>query len=200
MANTLFTVQELPGKGRGLVASRDLPANTVVLTEKPWLVGGTPWELTLGFALQAQCAKPHMPETMLLKRYARSGAGLTQWNAEDEKSMAVVREQGALSDIQSVYDVMCTNNIFCGNGQKGLFCFAAMFNHSCFPTCAPTLLDTSTGQTEYRTLRDVKAGEELTILYAAFDVDGGTPEEKKAVMDVEMKKEYGFVCDCNPYK
>lgn len=204
MASTQFVVKKVPGKGRGLVAHRDLPKGTVVLTEAPWLVGETPWVLTLQAAQQAQMPEPHMSEAMLLQRYARSGAGLAQWDANDDECMRVVCEstQNVLSDVRAVYDVMCTNNISCGGGRKGLFCFAALFNHSCFPTCAPILLNESTGQTKYRTVRDVKAGEELTILYAAVtfhDDDGRTSKDKKAAFDAEMMKEYGFVCDCDPY-
>ena len=70
--------------------------------------------------------------------------------------------------------------------MSGIFCNCSRLNHACHPysTCTYTW-DVEQGHLRVSTLRDVAAGEELTISYMGYSVD------RKL-----LKENYGFECDC----
>jgi hypothetical protein len=72
------------------------------------------------------------------------------------------------------------------SSMSGIFLTCSRFNHACHPhtTCTYTW-DEQQKKLIVSTLRDIDAGEELTISYMGWSVDRGI-----------LKHNYGFDCDC----
>jgi SET and MYND domain-containing protein len=73
-----------------------------------------------------------------------------------------------------------------------LECSVSMLNHSCEPNCAITL-SSQRGCMEVRTVRRVKAGEELTISYIDMLDPANVETEARRLAIMER---YRFMCDC----
>lgn len=206
----------IPGKGNGLVAACFLPSNTEVFREMPIVTGSQEgamtWDITarllLSFSDPVKLSDgTHLTEDVLFDRFTGNGAYRQSWNEHDQASLEAVQQLGPF-DVKRIYDIVCTNNINCGEigkegptGLKGFFEHASMFNHSCFPTCVPVVLNPSTGFTAFYTLQDVAEGEELTFCYSKEEIVGAvSAAEKKKIFDEHMQETFGFTCECDPYE
>lgn len=69
---------------------------------------------------------------------------------------------------------------------EGLSFFASMINHSCVPN---VIIHLDGDHVCVRTLKSVKAGEELTVAYVA---SGVSPEACRSI----LKKDHAFQCEC----
>jgi hypothetical protein len=90
---------------------------------------------------------------------------------------------------QEVAHMVCyIGAIFSANGfGNSVYEIASRFNDSCTPNCNQSPSDL-TNKMAIHTVRDIKAGEELTGYY----VDPEQPQEaRQQVLD-----DYGFTCDC----
>ena len=213
----MYKIAPVPGKGNGIVATRNIPANTEVFREMPLFTGvmgeeNPIWELTaravLSFSdpIRLSDGTP-LTEDVLFTRFFGSGSYRNLWNEFDDSSLEEVKKLGGNHDIKHIYDIMATNNLNCGQlkkdghtGMKGFFERSSMLNHSCFPNCKPVILNMETGLLALHTLRDVAAGEELTFSYSRMEIQGGSAADKKAIFDEYMQATFGFTCDCNPYE
>ncbi|GAA6037178.1 hypothetical protein JCM8097_008773 [Rhodosporidiobolus ruineniae] len=133
-----YRVAPVPGKGDGLLATRDIAPGEVVLLEQPLFTVG---------ALRSE------------ESIARLVQNLSDQDREAFFSLT------SRPDIDGQHLAIFENNVIDhGNGEGGLFLLASKINHSCRPNLirfwAPEL-----GAVRLVASQPVRAGEELTIYY-----------------------------------
>lgn len=88
--------------------------------------------------------------------------------------------------------IVRTNALPCGPGAEtgGVYPEICLINHSCRPNCHNSWDETTdTGRETIHAIRDILAGEELTISY-----DKGGPSE---IRQAALKAAFGFDCTCD---
>jgi hypothetical protein len=164
----LFTIEAIPSKGKGLVASKAIPAGTLLISEPPLF----------------------------------TTASLTNAETIEKDLQAIVR--ALPKEGQKAFLFLHNNfpgqpnpfsNIIRSNGYPlgpnsdvgGIFPLIARMNHSCRPNAQHRWNPARGEQTVYA-VRDVAAGEELTLSYH----NGGPSAERKAA----LQQFFGFACAC----
>ncbi len=186
----------LPGKGRGWVATQDMPKGTLLLTEKAAVLA-FPTLVVSKRKSPGDLAVAQMQELMKTSRKFRSqifdlqlgpGAGemLTQGEESYEREPVLY-----LKHVLSSNGFGWSDSTKCNLSQRqqdhgyGLWMQAAMFNHSCVPNATYGFLG---DMLIVRLARDVVTGDEITISYvSAHD----SIEERDAKL---MRR--GFRCEC----
>jgi hypothetical protein len=180
----IFEIRKTPGKGFGAFARKDIPRGTRLISEKPLLEVVTDddnnfkpeptfelWK-KLPKSKQVEYASLHpserMRQTILSKLIPRGKEGMPFVVAN------VIANLGA---------------IYAANGfGPAVYKSASRFNHSCTPNCNQSPSDV-TGEMGIHTVRDIKAGEELTVYY----VDPEQPQEARQ----RRLDDYEFLCKCS---
>lgn len=167
MSYSLYDVQTIPGKGRGLVARSDIPEGTRILSEKPLLM---------------------IPNNM-------SNEQLEARLAQDLKALDKNQQRQYFS-LHNSYNgkhvfggIFKTNSMACGSDLSAVAIFPTIsfINHSCLPNSYYNWNDSMGMQTIHVT-RDLSAAEEISICYT----DSGSTSIRQAY----LKKHFGFDCSC----
>ncbi|EMR71853.1 putative set domain-containing protein [Eutypa lata UCREL1] len=160
-----YQIVTIEGKGRGIIASRDIAAGEVVLRETPVLVAPIDSSNFLLFLLLPQKAIEAVP---LLH------------NAHPQERPFSLRQDIPLHRLLDIFSgIMSTNSfgVTATNCQIGILLLTgSLFNHSDTPNVARTW-DAEKEQEIFVSLRDIKKGEELVHDYVP-GVQGRTRREK----------------------
>lgn len=163
----LFEVNDIPGKGKGLVARFNISKGTRILCEKPLLT-----------------VRPMPPEelerTVAAKLKALSKAEQRQFLSLHNNSPGKYPFGG----------IVRTNALPCGAGSSvgGVYPTACLINHSCLPNSHNSWNSVAGHETIYA-IRPIKSGEEITIAY-----DHGGPSTDRQAF---LTKSFGFHCNCS---
>lgn len=173
---SVYTIENVPGKGRGLVATHHIQRGELVLVESPL------------FMEKPGCST----ETII--------ATLSQLPRDDQR--AYFSLFNAFPDSKSPLGIWMTNAKPCwGSGSEdavdtgeglivaGLFLTASLFNHSCEPNVFQ-YWNHEVRRMEFRAMREIIPGEELTI--ACTDLFAPRDERR-----AEIKATQNFECVCN---
>jgi len=163
----LFTIQTVPGKGKGLIARINIAQGTRILSEKPLfttpnLAPITLMESTIATKLKS-LPKPQQRQLLSLHNNfpgKHPFSGITKTNA---------LPCGPTSNIGAIYPTIC------------------LLNHSCFPNAHNSWNSTTTRETIHA-IRAIAAGDELTIAY-----DTALPSSPRRT---HLENAFGFVCTC----
>ncbi|KAI9465470.1 hypothetical protein BJY52DRAFT_1244195 [Lactarius psammicola] len=170
-----FIVRDLPGKGKGMIALRDIRRGELLVREKPLIlvpqqIAASPSQLILGLVQRLS------PE-QVASFYNLSHANLPQ-NISPEESM----EQLPLAIFQ-------TNAVAAGP-DAGLFPTMARLNHGCSRAFNSVYSwREREGVLVVHALKDIKKGEELLTAY--FRTQQSRDERRRHLMQA-----YGFHCTC----
>ncbi|QDS76452.1 hypothetical protein FKW77_004603 [Venturia effusa] len=163
----LFTLEPIPGKGKGLVATQTIPAGTCLISERPLFttadIKSNDVEREL---VRIVKALPKDSQRAFLSLHNNSPGG-------KEPFSNIVRSNG--------YPLGASSDI------GGIFPNIARINHSCWANCQQAWSSTREQETAYA-VRDISPGEELTIAYTI----GGPSRERKS----KLKDFFGFDCRC----
>lgn len=144
-----FALSDIPGRGKGLVATRDIPAGTVIFHDRPILV-------------YDPARAPHRTqlESLLLDAISRlnpdtQAAFLSLFNAFAGDSLLGIVETNQyqlvhLEGAETAY--------------SGVFPTFSRLNHSCNPNVMPEW-DSASFSVGVRTVRPVRKGDELLVTY-----------------------------------
>ena len=174
-------VTEYEGKGRGLVAARDIKKGELIFMDKPLLKMEAEFRLDTVFSLAQQIE--NLPSEARLFFYK------LKWDKY-------------CSNSSKELDIFCSNAREIG-GWWILFLNAALVNHSCAPNSS---LDTikeegGTSWCEVKAIKDIVKGEEVTVFYESgaislqeysYQVYGCNAQERK----MAIKKNFNFDCKC----
>ncbi|KAI0948044.1 hypothetical protein AcW1_009652 [Taiwanofungus camphoratus] len=169
-----FRIDNVPHKGKGLLATRPLRRGTLLFSEHP---------------LFTQSAA-RMNSTILSALATRS-------REEQREFFSLSNAYKADGKVLPALAIFETNSLPCDDmpppapaaGRRGLFLTAARLNHSCAPNLSRTW-DARAQAMAFRLLRHVKAGEELCVNYGDLL---GTRDERRA----ELKERFRFECVCS---
>ncbi|KAI1794323.1 SET domain-containing protein [Ganoderma leucocontextum] len=172
MTDAPFTVQDVPGKGQGVVAMRPIARGELILAEAPLLT-------------QSQ---PHSNATVL--------AALTSLSDPDQRQFFSLANawRGTYPPPLGIFK---TNGLPCGDhdtsrgqaaGSAAIFAIGSRFNSSCQPN-VNNYWDENRRKITFWATSDIAAGEELSICYG---------DELAAREDRRRRLEsaFRFVCGC----
>ncbi|GAA5851414.1 hypothetical protein JCM5353_006869 [Sporobolomyces roseus] len=165
-------VVDVPGKGKGIVALRDLEEGDLLFSEKPVVVVDRNLQLSV-------------PE--MVSYLDRQVSSLSEEDSKAFNQLAIAPP--AKSEATS-YGIAMTNGISIETGpsEGGVFLLASRLNHSCRPSVA-WRWDSKEEKLRVQLVRSVKKGEELTVSY--------TPAmEQSGPRRATLQRRYGFDCDC----
>ncbi|KAK8110284.1 uncharacterized protein PG998_006741 [Apiospora kogelbergensis] len=162
--SNLYETLEIPAKGKGLVARCNIKRGTRILSEKPLFVVQNVKTDTLNIIVAAKL-KP-------LSREQQSKFLSLHNNFPGKRALA---------------GLVHTNALPRGPDQCGIYPEICRINNSCRPNCYHSWNE-AVGQETIHALRDIFAGEELTISYR--------PGSSSSVRQPELKAGFGFDCKC----
>ena len=167
MDSLLYHVQDIPGKGRGLVARSDLAEGTRILCEEPLAV------------LPANMSEEEMERQLAHQLRALNKLEQRQFlslhnNVTGKRVFSGIFKTNALpcgpkSSLGAVYPTICFINYSC-------------LLNSCYSWNAAAQMET------VYVVRPIKAGEEITVCY--------TDPENTAARQAHLKNHFGFNCSC----
>lgn len=167
----IFIITDVPGKGKGLVAARQLRRGDLILAESHLFAQ------KIGYTL------------------ATIVAALSQLSKDEQR--AYFSLSNAYPEASPPLGVWVTNSFPCWSpedptgesaGTAGVFLTASRFNGSCHPNVYHHL-DPESHRMVFRAVTDIAAGEELCITYCDILA---TRHERQA----ELKESFRFECCC----
>jgi hypothetical protein len=164
---TLWRLDTIPGKGRGLLATRDISPGTLILSDRPLITTDViiSIETTEKDLARALRALPKDSQRVFLSLHNNYPGKNTLSN--------IVRSNG--------YPLGPDSDV------GGVFPNISRINHSCQPNAKHTWNSKLKQQTVYA-IRPIAAGEELSLFY----LQGGTFSERQS----ELQSFFGFSCAC----
>lgn len=191
------TLKDLPDRGTGTVATRLIPAGTLILKEDAILtirdLPEAPLSLQYTLALLSAYAK--LPTAAHQKVM-----GLFAWTCEDrEKTIRDYVASGSgdfnLTDAQldfvlRLHSVWGTNSFASDDPLfQSLYLEVSRLNHSCIPNCAFSHESKGKNTMTIWSSRDIQPGEELTVAY--LDIF-----KRRLLRQFTTIRNWGFVCSC----
>ena len=176
VSDSHLVVQPIPGKGFGLTTTQLIPKGSTILLDAPRIIASAEFP---AHVLQAQGVSLF---THALERLP----------AEDRELVMSLDKSLGGSDIE---DIMKTNAFACQLHDGGeddaymcLFPSVARINHACRPNSHARFIP-KTLLMEVKALRDIVAGEEISISYGRIDL-------KHAERQKLYKEGWNFSCTC----
>ncbi|KAF2435328.1 SET domain-containing protein [Tothia fuscella] len=162
----LFELKDVPGKGKGLIATQEIQPGTCLISEAP-----------LFTTAEIQSSDTERELVRIIKSLPRDSQraflSLHNNNPGREPFSNIVRSNG--------YPLGPSSDV------GGIFVKIARINHSCLANTQQAW-NTGRNQETVYAVRNIKKGEEITIAYTI----GGTSAERKS----RMKQFFGFECRC----
>ncbi|ESK94126.1 hypothetical protein Moror_1049 [Moniliophthora roreri MCA 2997] len=191
-----FRVVDIPGKGRGIVATKDIKWGNLIFAERALIItpvglpSGSDTEIPKHFT-NAQREQVFMMDIehgldILVKRMPEENqkAFMELWNCHTEDGsgplLGICRTNGLA--LQDYYEPKKAGR-YCGT-----FKVISRFNHSCGPNIDHNW-DSPTFSMHLRATRDIKEGEELCISYIPDLLEPAASRQRGL-------RAYGFVCAC----
>ena len=171
----MVVIREIEGKGKGLVAIRNISPGTVIFTEEPLVAFKTedlPW---VEFQQFKKMKLGRFQEFMELYDPMQMDSTLSECpDPEYDKFCRIVGANGISSDDKEL------------NGVYGLF---SRINHSCIPNVS---VEWVLLEMEVRAVRTVRKGEELVFNYVGVLGLGGTWKDRNDL----LQRNWYFDCKC----
>ncbi|TVY73285.1 SET domain-containing protein [Lachnellula suecica] len=172
-SNPLYALQDVPGKGKGLVATELIPKGTRILSEEPII---TVHQKIVGNA-QLGIASTSIREQVDALSEPHRRAFLSMHNIHEFES-ATEQHLG----------IFRTNALPADTDGGGIFLNACRINHAC-DNNAQKHWNEKIKRNTVHTLRDIDEGEEITIYYLSIDM----PHEAR---QQALQAKFGFTCTC----
>ncbi|OIW30394.1 hypothetical protein CONLIGDRAFT_714757 [Coniochaeta ligniaria NRRL 30616] len=173
--NPIYAVQEVPGKGKGLIALRKIRKGTRILCEEPLL--------TL-----PQVGDQMDPE--LLASIIRQVDALT----EDQRQifLSLHNLHPYTNDAERYLGIACTVSLPIddpdGRADGGVFLDASRINHAC-DNNAQKYWNTNIQRHTVHALEDIDEGKEITVYYLRT-------RRKREIRQATLRSDFGFNCSC----
>lgn len=165
----LFTIQDIPGKGKGVVATQTIAPGTCIVAEAP--------VLTTECLKSAETDEIDLGNELKKRPKGSQRAYLSLCNAFPEKGKPIT-------------SIFRSNAYAFGRGSEhgGVFLVTSRFNHSCRPNAQHRYNPLLEKETVY-SIQPIEIGEEITLSYH----HGGTSSQRKA----DLKEYFRFDCTCD---
>jgi hypothetical protein len=169
----MYAIKEVPGKGKGLVATKDIPAGTRIVSEKPIIDSGR--QVTGMDQLQS--------------RICQQIGSLREDQKQEFLSMHNVFPYTNVVD--RYLGIFRSNALPFGPGTNaaGIFLQACRINHAC-DNNALNFWSATLNQITIQAVRDIYKGEEITISYLQS-------YENRQIRQEQLQEDFRFMCTCN---
>ena len=166
--DALWRMETIPGKGKGVIATRDISPGTLILSDPPLITTAViqSIETTEQDLARALRALPKDSQRAFLSLH-------NNHRGEKNPLSNIVRSNGY--------------PLGPGSDVGAVFAHVSRFNHSCVPN-AKHAWNAALGHQTVYAIRPVAAGQEITLSY----LHGGTFEERQR----ELSSLFGFTCAC----
>jgi hypothetical protein len=168
----IYVISDVPGRGKGLVASEDIPKGTRILSEEPVItIPEGQWGI--------ESLKTHISQQVesLSERQRQSFLSLYNLYPDGnivEQSLGIFRTNGLPIEAQGI--------------GGGIFLEACRINHAC-DNNAQKHWNQHIKRHTIHALRDISKGEEITISYLGLD-------SSREVRQNKLQEKFGFLCSC----
>ena len=205
----MYEVKQIEGKGLGFVAIRNISKGSLILKETPQMprVKGV------------EAPNPKVPGSIeaqekALKNWVEKVISLfNEMNPADQEEYMTLhngivdRNSSGMIRIRSEYDqkkadeILKINKIIDiyakNNFQNGLSIKTSRLNHSCKPNAVNSANAVNSEFNEVRAIRNIKAGQEITISYKEDGLFGlRTTQYRQEI----LLQTWGFTCNCELYQ
>ena len=189
----LVVVREMEGRGKGLVATRKIPAGTVIFTEDPLVVIKKATVVLndefkkfqkMNWTLREDSMALFDPVGLELDEEWR-----TKWNLNGKEE----------PDLVKLWRIFCVNSVAIGlvrsdvgrscDDLSGIYKQFSRINHSCSSNVTQDWKAETPLKIEVRAATTIRKGEELTLNYLGLL---GTSVERSQ----QLKKRWSFQCNC----
>jgi len=169
----MYILQDVPGKGKGLVANDNIPKGTRILLERPVITiperqQSDEW-LKRHISQQVDSLDENQRQSFL------SLHNIYPYNELAEQFLGIIRTNGLPIEAN-------------GTGG-GVFLEACRINHSC-DNNAQKHWNNRIKQHTVHALREISKGEEITIYYLGLD-------SSREVRRRKLQDKFGFLCSCH---
>ncbi len=170
-SDLMYALQEVPGKGKGLVATRKIPIGTRILSEEPFI----------------RVPEAALSSQTLLASIRRQVDALTRDQQRAFLSMHNIHADDAAS---RYLGIIRTNALPFGDDVRevGIFLNACRINHACDNNAQKSWNENIKRHTVHA-LRDIEKGKEITIYY--LRVLNSREARRKT-----LRRKFGFTCSC----
>ncbi|KAF7921989.1 uncharacterized protein EAE98_008200 [Botrytis deweyae] len=167
--NPRYALQDVQGKGKGLVATQDIPKGTRIIEEKPIMT--RPKQAPPGFSLRGQ---------------------FNALNNEQQQAFLSLKNVHPYKNADEQYfGIFKTNGLpMASDDEGGLFIEACRINHAC-DNNAFSNWNTNIRKHTIHALRDIHEGEEITISYL------GSRSWPREIRRQVLQEKFKFLCSCN---
>lgn len=171
-SQSMYIVEDVPGKGKGLVATRDIPKGTKIIAEKPIVTV----EQSVASIQQLE-DHIHQQVSSLKKDQVQGFMSMTDAfpHSNSEKTPFGICRTNALPMPE--------------RDAVGIFPQACRINHACDPNAQNYWNDYS-GQLTIHAIKDIQRGEEVTICYLQSFSNRRTRQ-------AELQRGFDFTCSCS---
>ncbi|KAG5946659.1 hypothetical protein E4U53_006538 [Claviceps sorghi] len=167
----LYALQDIPGKGKGLVATRDIPKGTRILCEKALIT-----------------LPGHFMHPGLLPSLCQQVEALSNDERHAFLSMHNIRPfKNAAEQYMGIFVLNCLPAEEVGE-KRAIFLEACRINHACDKNSLNMWNDRIKRHTVHA-LRKIHAGEEITISYI-------TPFMNRQSRQRDLQEKFRFTCSC----
>jgi hypothetical protein len=170
--SSLYILQEVPGRGKGLIARKSIPKGTRILSERP--------VITI----------PEIPRSIewLRSHISQQVDSLTKDQRRSFVSMHNLYPYK--STVEQYLGIIRTNALPIESGDigGGIFLEACRINHAC-DNNAQKNWNKNIERHTVQALRDIPEGEEITIYYMGADAS-------REVRQQRLQDKFSFLCSC----
>ena len=189
-------VAELEDRGRGLVATKRMVCGDLVVRDEA-VIRVVPEADTWGAgeAIQSQVDKlseEKRKEFFKLTKMQRLLDICDEFVAAAGDNSDQIRKANMAARFKDVSAIFYNNDISGGDDSKCLFLTLALLNHSCAPNTAWARAGDNVRQLELRAIREIEAGEEITVNY--ISVEGRYSDT--AARQTRLRDGWDFTCIC----
>ncbi|KAK0617771.1 hypothetical protein B0T17DRAFT_496265 [Bombardia bombarda] len=170
----MYAIQEIPGRGRGMIALETIPRGTRILSEEPIIT-------SLSYTRDLSGARNSIFQQVNALSDTQRQAffslhNIHPYNNPLEQSFGIFRSVALPLEDSA------------GDEMGGIFLDGCRINHAC-DNNAQKSWNTSINRHTVHALQDIQKGEEVTIYY--FGVD-----KIRADRQQELQARFGFTCTC----
>lgn len=199
--STTWEIRTSDCHGKGMYATRDMAAGSVVLEETPLIYCGKTSDYhTVVWELTAQVLQ-YLPIDQL-SNYARKQDMSSTWDSNDDRDCVAISKKLNIdkSTILDVHKMVVANNITCVRQCTGYYNFGfyktlSFVNHSCKPNSELVTKSFRSGAKMLQTIAPIKQGEEITFSYVS-ETDPPLERLNKPVRKRFLYQIFDFQCNC----
>lgn len=167
----MYAIQDVAGKGKGLLATRNIAMGTRILSEEPVIRFRE-----MAFSTDSPALRKSIRKQVDTLTHGQRQAFLSMHNIYDDDDAA--RPLG----------IIRTNGLPFGNDEGGIFLEACRINHTCDNNAQKSWNENIKRHTIHA-MRDIEEGEEITITYLGV-------LNKRDIRQEKLRQKFAFKCVC----